>query len=71
MNDELRRATRSVEEAKMMREVQARELKAARELGLRGKAFGDFAASIGVDRARAFRMVRGDYPDRGFGKREG
>jgi hypothetical protein len=71
MSDDPQRAPRSQEEAKMMREAQANALKAARERGLRGKAFEDFAASIGLSRTDAFRMIRRDHPDRGFGAREG
>ena len=44
-------------------------LKAARERGLRGKAFLDFAESIGL--SRYFKMIRRDHPDRGIGAKEG
>ena len=53
----------------MLREKQAITLKAARERGLWGKAFDEFARSIGVSRTDAFEMVR-DHSDRGFGARE-
>ena len=71
MSDKSQRAPRTPEESKVLREKQVSALKAARECGLRGKAFYDFAASIGVARTRAIRMIRRDYPDRGFGAREG
>ena len=54
MSDELQRAPRTPEESKVLREKQVSALKAARECGLRGKAFYDFAR---VARTRAIRMI--------------
>lgn len=70
MNDEAQRGPRSKAEAQMIREKQVSALRAARERGLRGKAYSDFAKWIGVRRTDAFRMIQRDYRDRGFGLRK-
>jgi hypothetical protein len=72
MSDDAQRTPRSLEEAKMMHDKEVSALKAARERGLRGKAFADFAESIGVMRSAAYKMIRHDpdHPDRGLGAKE-